>query len=255
MKYLFACGTDRGTGGRVNQDALLVRQAVWKGEQVLLAVLCDGMGGLKKGEVASGSVIQAFFRWFGQELPGILTEEERGEQVTASWEVLLQDMNEQIRRYGEEERLQLGTTVTAMLFVEEQYYMVHVGDGRAYELTGQIRQLTRDQTLVEREVDRKILTREQAERDPRRNILLQCVGVSEEVAPAYGTGMVRPDTVYVLCSDGFRHVLGSREILGALRPDQMTEEQRMEKQIQELITRNRSRGEQDDISAIVIRTV
>lgn len=64
MRYSFACYTDRGKRKEVNQDALLVSRAVYHGQETVLAVICDGMGGLKQGELASAEVAGAFDMWF-----------------------------------------------------------------------------------------------------------------------------------------------------------------------------------------------
>ena len=67
---------------------------------------------------------------------------------------------------------------------------------RAYLLSDDIRVLTKDQTLVEREVELGNITREQAEVDPRRSVLLQCVGASENVIPDMFYGDVMPNTAF-----------------------------------------------------------
>ena len=69
MKLLSAACSDRGIKKKINQDSLLVRSAMTKEGEILLAAVCDGMGGLEKGEVASGEVIRALARWFEETLP------------------------------------------------------------------------------------------------------------------------------------------------------------------------------------------
>ena len=67
--YITAYGTDIGTKKKVNQDSLCVKIAVVKDKTVCMAVLCDGMGGLSKGELASATVVQGFSDWFMKTLP------------------------------------------------------------------------------------------------------------------------------------------------------------------------------------------
>jgi len=252
--YLLAWGTDAGTGKRINQDSLLVKQAVCKDTRIVLAVLCDGMGGLKKGEVASASLVRAFSEWFEAELPAIAVFESPEEEILRSWDTLIMTMNAKILEYGRKKGIRLGTTMTAMLFMGEEYYLVHVGDSRAYKLTDRLYQLTKDQTLVQREVDQGLLTKEQAAEDSRRGVLLQCVGGSEKVEPMYDKGRIGRNSVYVLCCDGFRHVITGQEIYQALNPSSLTDESVMEERCAGLITLNKERGEQDNISVIVIHT-
>lgn len=86
MKLLSAVCSDRGIKKKINQDSLLVRSAMTKEGEILLAAVCDGMGGLEKGEVASGEVIRALARWFEETLPLLLSggrrkrEWEKGEK-------------------------------------------------------------------------------------------------------------------------------------------------------------------------------
>lgn len=212
------------------------------------------MGGLEKGELASASLVKAFSKWFEQELPIIFSSQNREAQLLNSWDHLIKEMNYKIGIYGIDKKIRLGSTLTAILFLSEEYYIAHVGDSRVYELHEYTIQLTKDQTLVQREVDEGILTLEEAEKDRRRSILLQCVGSTDEVIPVYLKGKTEKDAVYVLCSDGFCHMIDENEIYHNLKPEIMQEEKDMESNIRKLIQMIKERGEQDNISAIAIRT-
>ncbi len=254
MNYLLACATDVGIRKAANQDSLLVKRAICEDKQIVLAVMCDGMGGLKRGEVASASLVKAFSSWFENDLPGMVLSPDIESEILFSWTQLICNMNEKIREYGRQNGLQMGTTLTAMLFMEKEYYVAHIGDSRAYELTDSIYQLTRDQTLVQWEVDQGRMTAQEAMNDVRRSVLLQCVGVAAEVEPVCAKGDIARDAVYLLCCDGFRHVISSQEMLSVLKPDGMKDESVMESKLYQLIGLIKSRGEQDNISAIAVRT-
>ena len=101
---------------------------------------------------------------------------------------------------------------------------MHVGDTRAYEIVvGGITQLTQDQTFVRREVEAGRLTPEEAIVHPRRNVLLQCLGSTKEVVPDLVHGNITRDAIYLLCSDGFRHVLTEGELRKRLGPAALTD--------------------------------
>ena len=197
MKLLSAACSDRGIKKKINQDSLLVRSAMTKEGEILLAAVCDGMGGLEKGEVASGEVIRALVRWFEETLPLLLSGEQekkgvgerRKRAIAKSLESLIQEENQMISVYGKEKNLLLGTTVSAVLLIAGWYLIVHVGDSRVYGLTEDVQQLTKDQTYVQREIDAGRLTKEQARQHPRRNVLLQCVGVQEKITPEWKSGV------------------------------------------------------------------
>lgn len=257
MKYLLSYYTDTGRVKEVNQDSLLLQSGCLKGEQTVLAVLCDGMGGLEKGEVASASVVRRFAQWFRQQLPVLLKKERKRleDRVLSAWTDILEQEAEAIGAYGRRHGITAGTTATAMLFTGGVYYIVHVGDGRVYELDGGIRQLTRDQTLAEREVEQGRLTKQEAESDSRRNVLLQSVGAGGRPVPVFIRGNVRKGGVYLLCSDGFRHEVSGQELLQAFHPSAMVGEADMRAACVRMTKLNKARGERDNISVISVKAV
>ena len=148
----------------------------------------------------------------------------------------------------------MGTTLVAMLLTETYFFIINVGDSRAYEISSQLRVLTKDQTVVAREIELGKLTPEQAEKDPRRSVLLQCIGASVEVVPDFFVGNVMQDSVYMLCSDGFRHEITPDEIYSYLNASVMTSEPQMQANMQALVETNKQRQERDNITVIGIRT-
>lgn len=222
--------------------------------KMVFSVLCDGMGGLEKGEVASASVIRAFRNWALQELPKLCRAPLEAGILRAQWETVIREQNQTINNYGAHYGVRLGTTAVVMLLTQTDYFIMNVGDSRAYELTTQLRQITNDQTLVAREVSMGLLTPEEAENDSRRNVLLQCVGASEEVFPELFLGQVQRNAVYMLCSDGFRHVISPGEIYEKLQPGVLFDQQTMEQHTADLIELNKMRWERDNITVALVRT-
>lgn len=98
-----------------------------------------------------------------------------------------------------EHNIMLGTTVSAILMMNDSFYIVHVGDSRVYELKEGLRILTKDQTFVAREIAAGRMTPEEAKVDPRRSVLLQCVGASATVKPDFLKGELRRNAVYFVC--------------------------------------------------------
>ena len=76
MRYSFACYTDRGKRKEVNQDALLVSRAVYHGQETVLAVICDGMGGLTNGELASAEAVHSLAGWFREKMEELAEQED-----------------------------------------------------------------------------------------------------------------------------------------------------------------------------------
>ena len=144
MDFLAAVHTDVGIKKSTNQDSVFLEIADTRYGQVTLAVLCDGMGGLQKGEVASAMLIRAFSKWFHQDFPKMLYNDFDATQLRESWVDLIQDLNLKISSYGAENYVSLGTTVVAMLLIDNLYYIINVGDSRAYLIKDRMLQLTVD---------------------------------------------------------------------------------------------------------------
>lgn len=250
LRFAAAAQTDVGLRKATNQDSLLYRHAACDNKEVMLAVVCDGMGGLSKGELASATVVRVFDRWFDEELPLQMDNLDLrviGERLAK----MLVTLNETIYTYGVSIDISLGTTVTALLIVDNEFVCVHVGDSRLYLMTNHIEQVTNDQTFVAREIAMGRMTPEQAKVDRRRSMLLQCVGASQKVEPDIILGTTVPGT-YLLCSDGFRHVISPQEIYNLLGPGSQRGTEDMHRNLRALIEEDKKRQEKDNISAILV---
>ncbi|SDZ30419.1 Serine/threonine protein phosphatase PrpC [Evansella caseinilytica] len=257
MTFLMAHHTDKGIQKKTNQDALLMKTADTAKGKVGLFVVCDGMGGLSHGELASATVVKTMSDWFDEELPGIIFSDNTEEAVVNQLTSCILGINEKIIAYGKSTGLRLGTTITALLIVNMQYYLLHIGDSRAYHIREQLRLLTKDQTLAAREVAKGNLTEEEARTDPRKNVLLQCIGATKTriLDVSVLTGAVESGAMYLLCSDGFHHRLSDEELLEHLYPGRFVREQDMKKKAVELIELVKNRQETDNISALLIKII
>ncbi|MCI9133576.1 MAG: serine/threonine-protein phosphatase [Lachnospiraceae bacterium] len=268
MKYKIAVCSSRGRKRRENQDSLLVKTAWTEQGTVLLAAVCDGMGGLSMGEMASALLIHRLCGWFEEGFPLLLKRKKsapgqgrllrachaREELLFHSLERLLEQVNGELCVYGQRKGIQVGTTATIFLAVGNRYVIAQVGDSRAYEIRSGIRQLTRDQTLVQRELEAGRITQEEAIWDPRRSILLQCIGAEGEVYPDFYRGRLGRNSMFLLCSDGFWHVVSKEELCAGLSPGRLKEEADMQRALEELTGLIQKRKEQDDSSAVLIRS-
>lgn len=254
MNFIISANTDIGLTKNTNQDSLSVKQINTERGRMVFAVLCDGMGGLAKGEVASASVIYAFDKWVKERFPEISALPVNEEVLKNQWNEIIQDQNRTIQAYGGRLGVKLGTTAVVMLLTSEKYYIMNVGDSRAYEISDNLYQLTKDQTFVEREVELGNMTPEQAETDPRRSVLLQCVGASDTVCPDFFVGETKTNASYMMCSDGFRHEITPQEIYDNMQPAVLLDDDSMNRNTVKLIELNKQRSERDNISVILIRT-
>lgn len=254
MNFIVSATTDIGLTKSTNQDSLSVKVINTPQGRMTFAILCDGMGGLEKGEVASASVIQAFNNWILNSLSLLCDKPIEDSIIREHWNSIITEQNNTIKNYGARQGVKLGTTAVIMLITQTRYYIMNVGDSRAYEITDTIKQITNDQTFVAREVALGNMTEEQARTDERRSVLLQCVGASEEVYPDMFFGTPSENAVYMLCSDGFRHEISSDEIFEKLQPAVLFDDATMNRHSEELIELNKMRNERDNISVLLVRT-
>lgn len=253
MNFKIAVHTDVGIKKSTNQDSVLMKVAQTDYGNVAFSAICDGMGGLAKGELASATLIRRLSKWFEEEFPELLYQGLSMEVLQKSWTYLIYEANAKITSYGRALHTTMGTTMVVLLIVGRTYYIGNVGDSRVYCIKEELTQLTRDQTVVQREMDLGKMTYKEACRDPRRNVLLQCVGASQVIEPDYYTGNVEPGTMFLLCSDGFRHAIAAEELYQYLTPYRVFHEQAMKEGLVYLTELNKYRQEADNISAVLVR--
>lgn len=253
MNFKIAAHTDIGIKKKTNQDSVLVKVAQTDYGKVCFAAVCDGMGGLAKGELASATLIRHLSMWFEKDFPDLLYKGLSMEALEKSWNDLVYSVNQRIRSYGHAAHIDMGTTMVILLIVDHVYYIANVGDSRVYLLREELKQLTKDQTFIQREMDEGRMTWEEARKDSRRNVLLQCVGASDTIVPDFYSGDILPGTIFLLCSDGFRHVVTPEELYQYLSPYRLFNEETMHEGIEYLAELDKYRQEVDNISAVLIR--
>jgi len=209
-----------------------------------LAVVADGMGGYEGGQEASRLAVEtlmAVYRDFG------------GDDPQAALIEGLQAAHEQIRQYSfaHPELRGMGTTCTAAAIVQDALYYVHVGDTRLYLIRdGHITRVTRDHSYVGRLVESGMISQEEAETHPQRNILTAALGTNPDLvmdSPGRPEPL-RPEDVLLICSDGLWGQVRDSEILDAV------EDKSAEQAGRKLIELARERGGPDNITVEILRS-
>lgn len=245
MKYLTGVYWERGSVARVNQDSLVLQQVLTAKGRVLMAAVCDGMGGLAQGEMASGYVTQRLQEWFYESLLRAVRKRKPCWVIRRSLDRLVYHMQEQLSRYSRKEEVRLGTTMTVLVLLEKTYLLWHLGDSRAYCLKDHGRRRRGTNGAV-------CMTRDHVHGS---NQLTKCVGSFGYERPDFRMGTLREGQAVLLCSDGFRHCITERELADVLMPEQMREEEQIVRRLRELGNACMKRGERDNLSAVYIKTV
>ena len=206
-----------------------------------LAVVADGMGGYEGGQEASRLAVETMIDVYSG------FDGEPKESLIAA----LQAAHEGIREYSFEhpELRGMGTTCTAAAIVNSQLFFVHVGDTRLYLIRdGAIIRVTRDHSYVGRLVETGMISAEQAEVHPQRNILTSAVGTNPDLAmDSEGPEPLRVGDVLVICSDGLWGLVRDVEIFNAVKNKSAEEAGK------ELIQVARQRGGPDNITVQILR--
>ena len=244
--------TDAGTVRRINQDATMIKVANTRQYgRISFACVCDGMGGLPKGEVASCKAVRALENWFVEELPLMqnLSETELWKTAETSLRRLITRTGGEIRRYGKHRGIRLGTTIAAFLQIGRKYMTLNIGDSRIYLIeSGSVTALTKDQSVTQEKLDRGLISGEDAQKDPDRNVLLQCVGVKADITPDVTYGKLRKNATVLACSDGFWRTLKEEEMHDKLCPQMCVTAEDMLEECRKLADLAWERKEEDNIS-------
>lgn len=235
MRYLTNVYWNRGREAEKNQDSVVLQQVLTCRGRVLLAAVCDGMGGLPRGEAASGYAAKQFRDWFYTELFAMIRKNKRYWVIRRSLDRLVFHMQEQMKRYAAQEEISLGTTMTVLAMWDRTWLLWHLGDSRAYRLRGQrMVQLTEDHA-----------------QDGRK--LTKCLGSFGHFAPQHGMGVLRPGDGILLCTDGFRRCVAAEELQGVMNPRELTGEEQIGRRLREIGETCMKRGESDNLSAVYIK--
>lgn len=246
--------SDIGMKRMENQDSFLTRTYA---PDIVLAVVCDGMGGVHGGREASriaaerfGKVIDGFFA--AAEEPSAVS----GHAVLSALSEGVFSANEAVlARTKEDPSLRgMGTTLVAALRVGGVAYTVNVGDSRLYLVSnGTVQQITKDHSLVQYLVDIGKLTPEEAVTAPNRNVITKAVGTGATVEPdTFVTGIGDGD-VLLLCSDGLSGQVTPDDLASVLSaPDGAISEEDAAARLTELIRLANDKGGPDNITAVMI---
>ena len=211
MIRIESCGrTDVGLVRSNNEDAFVSAP----GPGVL--ALADGMGGAASGEVASGIFADTVREMLAAMPPSSVEEAEdlvRGTFLLANQRI--RDLAARVPQHKE-----MGCTGDLVLFIDDRYVVGHVGDSRVYlSRGGRLRQVTKDHSFVQEQVDQGLLTPRQAKAHPYRHVILRAIGIHETLSVDLVSGNAHPDDLFLLCSDGLSDMVGDPLIEERLASD------------------------------------
>lgn len=237
--------TDIGKKRVCNEDAFFVSPESY-GPLPNLYIVADGMGGHKAGCYASHSAIEVICDFIKDH------EEIQLSSDDAIAQFLKTSVNHANYRLFQKassnpEYTGMGTTVTIATIINEQLYVAHVGDSRLYVINQEeIRQITKDHSLVQEMVAKGFITALEAKKHPKRHIITRAVGTYEKVkVDTYSLSLEGAQYIF-LCSDGVTTMLSDREIHAIIIGDET-----LERKVDQLIESSNERGGIDNITVVL----
>ena len=231
--------TDVGLRRTNNEDAFYVDEAK------KICMVADGMGGAAAGEIASGI--------FAETTREIFDNSSKGPDPSAVElvQTVFQTANERILDHilDNPSHKGMGCTAELMAFSDEEMVLGHIGDSRTYRFrNGNLRQITRDHSLVQEQIEQGQITAQEARKHPLRNVILRAVGIAEGIA--LDIVKVKPQTndIFLLCSDGLTDMIGDEQIRDVLASNFPLREK-----IDTLIELAKAAGGADNITVILCK--
>ena len=219
-----------------NEDAVFVPV----NNEVALAVVADGMGGHKAGDFASKCTVETICD---------LASRSFEKNPVLILKKAIETANGSIRRKATEDESYegMGTTVVAASCLGKYLQIANVGDSRLYVIGEEIRQITKDHSLVEEMIRIGSLDRKAARNHPDKNIITRAIGANDTIEIDFFSVELKPREKVLMCSDGLTNMLEDEEICRIVQSSGS-----IEGRAKELISAANDRGGRDNISVILI---
>ena len=195
--------TDTGRIRESNQDSFICGRLT---ENTLFCVVCDGMGGANGGNVASSMAVKII----SDRIIDVYREELADNSLKNMLESAIAAANINIydTSMTDENLHGMGTTAVAAVVVDRKLHIVHVGDSRAYLVgQGEIKQITRDHSVVQAMVEKGQLTQNEARNHPRKHFITRALGVEDSVDCDYNRFIIDDKQNLLICTDGLTNLL------------------------------------------------
>jgi len=251
-KVLIYGQTDVGSVRDHNEDAISYD------ENIGLAVLADGMGGHRGGEMASAITVSTVIQLVTEKAKKIGAgdiDEETGysaESVAVHEAITQANKNVHDSSEANSQYRGMGTTVVVALFYDNRFTVAHVGDSRLYRLRdGELEQITLDHSLMQELIDRGFYTPEQARKSLNKNLVTRAIGIDSKVQIDIQEDVAMIDDIYLLCSDGVTDMIEDELIRLAI----LENSNDLTKAAAEIIRLANEHGGNDNISALLVKPI
>jgi protein phosphatase len=236
--------SDRGMVRKQNQDFYSCKAL---NQDQLVAVVCDGMGGSRSGDVASRLASEVFVEDVSQTVHAHMEQSEIVEMLVAA----MKNANGAVYEQSQisKDFAGMGTTLVGLFLQEDGAYVINVGDSRCYYVAGdEISQITEDHSVVGLMVARGQITEEEARNHPNKNLITRAVGTEAKVECDCFYLRMEPGECLLLCSDGLYNMVTRPELLY-----EITHNEDGQEICDRLVEIANKRGAPDNVTAVLLR--
>ncbi|MGW8143563.1 MAG: PP2C family protein-serine/threonine phosphatase [Anaerolineales bacterium] len=251
--FIFGTGSSIGMQRDHNEDALFAMSTILVSNSIDLPtglfIVADGMGGHLHGEIASEVAVEAMSRAVISKLH-LFSQHRLLKDQDDPVEKLMSDGIHAAHKAILEQAPGGGSTLTALLILDDQLTIAHIGDSRAYHINsnGSAKVLTTDHSLVQRLQDLGQITSDEAAIHPQRNVLYRALGQAEKIDEELITNPIPSSGYLVICSDGLWGLVSDNEMVGII-----VEADSLQSACQKLILAANAAGGPDNITVIIIQ--
>lgn len=252
QSFEIASATDPGMVRSHNEDSVAADAANG------LFVLADGMGGYNAGEVASGMATTVIITEMQQALGKVQpydVDQKTNKQVAARLvheQVLKANTSIYQAAQSQPQYAGMGTTLVVCLFYDNRVLVAHLGDSRLYlARDGQFKQVTRDHSLLQEQIDAGLISPEQAKHAQHKNLVTRALGIDPSAEPEIHEYPVKPGDIYLLCSDGLCDMVEDDDISMAVQAFSAN----LNMAATHLVQMANDNGGRDNVSVILVRVL
>ena len=231
--------TDVGRKREINQDYVHINNSPI-GKLPNLFVVADGMGGHKAGDFASKYTVEVLEEVIRQS-PAEHPREILQEGAQEANDKLIEAAGRDIKLEG------MGTTLVAATVIDHTLYFLNVGDSRLYLINKEIRQLSKDHSLVEEMVRLGGIKEEEAKHHPDKNIITRAIGVNKKLEADFYEYILNKGDVILMCTDGLSNMVENDEIFSIVKGARDVVEA-----VEQLVERANEHGGRDNIGVVIV---
>lgn len=234
--------SDKGSIRTDNQDSFIYGE-LFDGSHY--AIVCDGMGGVSGGSVASDIAVKAFKEEIEKKYHQFMSVSEMKrlikEAVNVANSIIFEISSKETALSG------MGTTIVFAIIIDGTAYITHIGDSRAYHIRdNKAIKLTKDHSFVQEMLDLGQLTTEEAKNHPKKNIITKALGVQKHIEGEFTTVNLEDNDILLLCTDGLTNYVEDEEI------PTLIEYNDLEFSVNKCIKTAMERGGSDNITLILL---